>query len=109
MVLYAVYQTIKLIFFYAKQILFLKKSHPVHYLRAGHYVEIIDLYNPTCYWLARISEVFSGRLCLQYEGYEDKDSEFWCYYLDERLRPVGNGLNKALTLYPPKSKIKEAV
>ena len=101
MVLYAVYQTIKL--------LFLKKSHPVHYLRAGHYVEIIDLYNPTCYWLARISEVFSGRLCLQYEGYEDKDSEFWCYYLDERLRPVGNGLNKALTLYPPKSKIKEAV
>ena len=67
-------------------------------------MEVIDLYNPTCYWLARIVEVFAGRLSLQYEGYEDKQAEFWCYYLDERLRPVGNGLKNALTLYPPKSK-----
>uniref|UniRef100_A0A7M5X7K3 Uncharacterized protein n=1 Tax=Clytia hemisphaerica TaxID=252671 RepID=A0A7M5X7K3_9CNID len=86
----------------ASESLFLKKSHPVHYLRAGHYVEVIDLYNPTCYWLARIVEIFAGRLSLQYEGYEDKQAEFWCYYLDERLRPVGHGLKNALTLYPPK-------
>ena len=80
-----------------------QKSHPVHYLRAGHYVEVINQLNPTCYWLARIIEVYSGRLNLQYEGFEDKNSDFWCYYLNENLRPVGYGLKNSLTLYPPKS------
>lgn len=85
----------------ASESLFLKKSHPAHYLRASQYVEVLDAYNPTCYWLARIVEVFSGRLNLQYEGLEEKKTELWCYYLNENLRPVGYGIKHGLTLYPP--------
>ena len=83
-------------------IFYFKKSHPAHYLRAGQYVEVLDFFNPTCYWLARICETFSGRLSLQYEGFFDKEGELWCFYLSPNLRPVGHGLSHGLTLYPPK-------
>ncbi|XP_047122502.1 scm-like with four MBT domains protein 1 isoform X1 [Hydra vulgaris] len=82
--------------------LFHKKSHPAHYLCAGQYVEVLDLINPNCYWLARITEAFSGRLSLQYEGVVDKEGELWCYYLNPNIRPVGHGFSNGLTLYPPK-------
>jgi len=85
----------------ASESLFMKKSHPAHYLQAGQYVEMIDPYNPTCYWLAKINEVFSGLLYLQYEGWHDKKGEFCCYHLDENLRSVGHGIKNGLTLYPP--------
>lgn len=86
----------------ASENLFLKKSHPAHYLRAGQYIEILDQYNPLCYWLARVNEVFQGRLNLQYEGWEGKPGEFWCFYTHASLRPVGHGIENGLTLYPPK-------
>lgn len=86
----------------ASENLFLKKSHPAHYLRAGQYVEILDPHAPLCYWLARINEVFQGRLNLQYEGWEGQEGEFWCFYLHENLRPVGHGIKNELKLCPPK-------
>jgi len=86
----------------ASEHLFLKKSHPAHYLRIGQYVEVLDHLNTTCYWLARINDVYSGRLSLSYEGSDPKKEPLWCYYLEETLRPIGHGIKHGLTLYPPR-------
>ena len=68
-------------------------------------LEVIDKEDPKFYWVATISEIYAGRLRLQYKGTEDSAGEIWCYYLNDRLFSPGHGFVFGLTLRPPRGKL----
>ena len=69
-------------------------------------LEVIDKEDPTVYWVATISEIYGGRLRLQYVGTEDASGEMWSYYLNERIFEPGHGFVFGLTLRPPRDVLK---
>ena len=80
----------------------LQRVKPIDKLGVGMMLEVIDKEDPKYYWVAIISEIYAGRLRLQYKGTEDSSGEIWCYYLSERLHEPGHGFVYGLTLRPPR-------
>ncbi len=70
-------------------------------------LEVLDKEDPSFYWVAIISEIYAGRLRLQYKGTDDVTGEIWCYYLNERLYEPGHGFVNGLTLRPPRGLLVE--
>ena len=68
-------------------------------------LEVIDSEDPSYYWVAIITEIYAGRLRLQYRGTDDSNGELWCYYLWERLHHPGYGRRNGLALRPPRSTV----
>ena len=64
-------------------------------------LEIQDEDQPDQVWLARIIENVGGRLYLRIEGLES-GSDFWRFYLNHWLHPIGWAKSKSYSYKPPK-------
>ncbi|ESO90512.1 hypothetical protein LOTGIDRAFT_123158, partial [Lottia gigantea] len=73
-------------------------------LQQGMTLEIQDLAQPNLLWLVKIIENVGGRLYLRYVGVESGTMDFWLFYLDVRLHPIGWCKERNYTYKPPKCK-----
>ncbi|CAL1529108.1 unnamed protein product [Lymnaea stagnalis] len=62
---------------------------PVDQIKEGMKLEIQDLIRADQVWMVKIIENIGGRLYLRYEGIEGANQDFWLFYLNERLHPIG--------------------
>ena len=53
-------------------------------------------------WLVKILENVGGRLYLRFEGLEIATHDFWLFYLNHRLHPVGWAKANGLKYQPPR-------
>ncbi|KAG7252577.1 hypothetical protein CRUP_027699, partial [Coryphaenoides rupestris] len=87
----------------------------------GSLMEVRDPADPALYWPARVVRNVGGRLRLRYVGLagggaadedrphpqqqqqqqQGKGRDFWLFYLDTRLRPMGWATENSLSLEPP--------
>eukprot|EP00794_Sanderia_malayensis_P006132 gene6132-6840_t len=91
----------------AAEHLFNKRQSPIDKLGVGMMLEVIDKEDPKFYWIAIISEIYAGRLRLQYKGTDDATGEIWSYYLNERLFEPGHGFVYGLAMRPPRDVLKK--
>ncbi|ESO90513.1 hypothetical protein LOTGIDRAFT_164102 [Lottia gigantea] len=71
-------------------------------MKQGMTLEIQDLAQPNLLWLVKIIENVGGRLYLRYVGVESGTMDFWLFYLDVRLHPIGWCKERNYTYKPPK-------
>ncbi|XP_056434386.1 scm-like with four MBT domains protein 2 [Gadus chalcogrammus] len=71
-------------------------------------MEVRDPTSPALYWPARVVRNVGGRLRLRYVGLgggggdeDPQGRDFWLFYLDTRLRPLGWASENSLSLEPP--------
>uniref|UniRef100_A0A8C4YVP0 Scm like with four mbt domains 2 n=1 Tax=Gadus morhua TaxID=8049 RepID=A0A8C4YVP0_GADMO len=71
-------------------------------------MEVRDPSSPALYWPARVVRNVGGRLWLRYVGLgggggdeDPQGRDFWLFYLDTRLRPLGWASENSLSLEPP--------
>ncbi|KAK6993736.1 scm-like with four MBT domains protein 1 [Biomphalaria glabrata] len=74
---------------------------PVDQIKEGMKLEIQDSIKPNHLWLVKIIENVGGRLYLRYEGIESAAQDFWMFYLDERLHPIGWCKSQNYQYVPP--------
>ncbi|KAH9504832.1 Scm-like with four MBT domains protein 2 [Bulinus truncatus] len=74
---------------------------PVDQIKEGMKLEIQDIVRPNHLWLVKIIENVGGRLYLRYEGIEGAGQDFWLFYLNERLHPVGWCKSQGYEYVPP--------
>ncbi|KAK3608079.1 hypothetical protein CHS0354_004735 [Potamilus streckersoni] len=79
---------------------------PVDQLKQGMRLEIQHRLNPREVWLTEIIENVGGRLYLRLEGGQSGASDFWMFYLNIRLHPIGWARTKGYEYKPPQE-IKE--
>lgn len=75
---------------------------PVDQLKQGMRLEIQHPVNPVEVWLVKILENVGGRLYLRFEGVEAATHDFWLFYLNHRLHPIGWAKTNKLDYKPPK-------
>ncbi|XP_071081791.1 scm-like with four MBT domains protein 1 [Haliotis cracherodii] len=75
---------------------------PVDQLKQCMRLEIQDVCKPTNVWVVQIIENVGGRLYLRYEGVESGTHDFWMFYLNESLHPIGWAKEMKYTYKPPK-------
>jgi len=58
---------------------------------------------PSLLWIVKIRKNVGGRLLLCYEGTEEEDTtaDFWLFYLDHRLHPIGWAQQQGCIYKPP--------
>lgn len=64
-------------------------------------LELQDSHKPSQVWLARIIENVGGRLYLRVEGMDSGIADFWAFYLNENLHPIGWGKQMGYFYHPP--------
>ncbi|XP_076852280.1 scm-like with four MBT domains protein 2, partial [Brachyhypopomus gauderio] len=79
----------------------LRGKNTVDLIVPGCVMEIRDTSDPFVYWAVRVLRNIGGRLCLSYVGLEDPTHNFWIFYLDTRLRPLGWANENHLSMEPP--------
>ncbi|KAJ3612217.1 hypothetical protein NHX12_020493 [Muraenolepis orangiensis] len=92
----------------------MRGKNPVDLLVEASLLEVRDLSDPALYWLARVVCNVGGRLCLRYVGLggdqapppQQQGRDFWLFYLDTRLRPLGWATENSLSLEPPAAQLE---
>ena len=74
---------------------------PIDHIQPGMYMDIQHTFTPLDIWLAKVVENVGGRLLLRYEGAAHANADFWLFYLNHRLHPVGWGKDQGLEYKPP--------
>ena len=77
-------------------------TSPIDQLKQGMRMELQDADRPTQVWLARIMENVGGRLYLRVEGMESGVADFWAFYLNELLHPIGWAKERGYSYVAPK-------
>ncbi|XP_074645284.1 scm-like with four MBT domains protein 1 [Tubulanus polymorphus] len=62
---------------------------PVDQIKQGMCLECQHALVPQCVWIVKILENVGGRLLLRYEGSNSAAHDFWMFYLNPRLHPIG--------------------
>ncbi|KAK3101257.1 hypothetical protein FSP39_002207 [Pinctada imbricata] len=75
---------------------------PVDQLKPGMCLEIQHPISPVEVWFVTIIENVGGRLYLRFEGVESGGHDFWLFYLNHRLHPLGWAKTQGFTYRPPK-------
>ncbi|PVD24335.1 hypothetical protein C0Q70_14815 [Pomacea canaliculata] len=82
---------------------------PVDQLKQGMRLELQDSHKPSQVWLARIIENVGGRLYLRVEGMDSGIADFWAFYLNENLHPIGWGKQMGYFYHPPQVLLKQGL
>ena len=77
-------------------------TSPIDQLKQGMRLELQDADRPTQVWLVRIMENVGGRLYLRVEGMESGVADFWAFYLNELLHPIGWAKERGYSYVAPK-------
>ncbi|XP_061195549.1 scm-like with four MBT domains protein 1 [Saccostrea echinata] len=80
---------------------------PVDQLKRGMRLELQHAINPTDIWLVKIIENVGGRLYLRLEGAEPGSNDFWLFYLNHRLHPIGWAKTNGYKYSPPQELIMQ--
>ncbi|XP_005111500.1 scm-like with four MBT domains protein 1 [Aplysia californica] len=80
---------------------------PVDQIKEGMRLEVQEELRPDCLWLVKVVENVGGRLYLRHEGVEAGAHDFWMFYLDDRLHPIGWGEREGYTYAVPQA-VQEA-
>lgn len=64
---------------------------------------------PRYVWIVRILENIGGRLLLRYEGTDRAKDDFWLFYLNHRLHPIGWCKDHDTVYKPPEGMIYNRV
>ncbi|KAL2102605.1 hypothetical protein ACEWY4_001773 [Coilia grayii] len=88
----------------------LRGKNTVDLIKEGCVLELQSACEPSSYWPVLVLRNVGGRLLIRYAGLDDQSHDYWIFYLDTRLRPMGWALENNLSLQPPKevSDIKTA-
>lgn len=62
---------------------------PIDQLKQGMRLELQHPISPMDVWLVKIIENVGGRLYLRFEGADSASHDFWLFYLNHRLHPIG--------------------
>ncbi|XP_059151098.1 scm-like with four MBT domains protein 1 [Physella acuta] len=81
---------------------------PVDQIKEGMRLEIQNKTRPDKVWLVKIVENIGGRLYLRYEGLETATHDFWLFYLDEKLHPIGWCNLSGYEYHPPEVVIEKS-
>ncbi|CAC5406656.1 Scm-like with four MBT domains protein 1,Scm-like with four MBT domains protein 2 [Mytilus coruscus] len=80
---------------------------PIDQLKQGMRLELQHPINPLEVWIVKILENVGGRLYLRFEGVETATHDFWLFYLNHRLHPIGWAKMHGFKYQPPKELISE--
>ncbi|XP_021367553.1 scm-like with four MBT domains protein 1 isoform X2 [Mizuhopecten yessoensis] len=80
---------------------------PIDQLKQGMRLELQHPINPMEIWLVKIIENVGGRLYLRFEGADTAANDFWLFYLNHRLHPIGWAKSNAYRYNPPKELFSE--
>ncbi|XP_063438899.1 scm-like with four MBT domains protein 1 [Mytilus trossulus] len=80
---------------------------PIDQLKQGMRLELQHPINPLEVWVVKILENVGGRLYLRFEGVETATHDFWLFYLNHRLHPIGWAKAHGFRYLPPKELISE--
>ena len=75
---------------------------PIDQLKQGMRLELQHPINPLEVWVVKILENVGGRLYLRFEGVETATHDFWLFYLNHRLHPIGWAKAHGFKYLPPK-------
>ena len=72
-------------------------------IKEGMYLEAHHELDPTSLWLVKVMRNVGGRLLLRYVGCEDDEEsmDFWLFYSNYRLHPLGYGRDTVGHSYKP--------
>lgn len=74
---------------------------PVDQLKRGMRLELQHAINPVDVWLVKVIENVGGRLYLRLEGAESGSHDFWLFYLNHRIHPIGWAKANGYKYSPP--------
>ena len=58
-------------------------------IKEGIWLEVQEELRPDTLWLVKVVENVGGRLLLRPDGLDTGVLDFWMFYLDDRLHPLG--------------------
>lgn len=70
-------------------------------LKRGMRLELQHAINPVDVWLVKVIENVGGRLYLRLEGAESGSHDFWLFYLNHRIHPIGWAKANGYKYSPP--------
>ena len=73
-------------------------------LKSGMRLEIQHPVTALEVWIVKIIENVGGRLYLRFEGLETGSHDFWLFYLNHRLHPIGWAKSHGYRYSPPSGK-----
>ncbi|CAH1784251.1 unnamed protein product [Owenia fusiformis] len=74
---------------------------PIDQIKQGMKLEAQHVLSPTTVWIVEVLENVGGRLLLRYECAQTASHDFWLFYLDLRLHPLGWGQEQRFQYFPP--------
>ena len=77
---------------------------PVDQIKSGQRLEVQHELAPSSVWIVRTLENVGGRLLLRYEGTDRATNDFWLFYLNHRLHPIGWAKENDCIYKPPEGK-----
>lgn len=80
---------------------------PIDQLKQGMRLELQHPINTMDIWLVKIIENVGGRLYLRFEGADNASNDFWLFYLNHRLHPIGWAKSNSYRYNPPKELFSE--
>ena len=78
---------------------------PIEQIQTGMRLEVQHELAPRYVWIVRIMENIGGRLLLRYEGTDRAKDDFWLFYLNYRLHPIGWCKDHDAVYKPPEGSI----